>query len=48
MATRPNLVAVLGKKIPNFGDEPQSRHRFWLRELLYWRRDSFSPPIRLK
>ncbi|MDL0421593.1 hypothetical protein QPM05_16075 [Caldibacillus thermoamylovorans] len=48
MATRSFLVAVFGLEMLNFGDETQSRHRFWLRKLLYWRRDSFSPPIRLK
>ncbi|MCB7071572.1 hypothetical protein LIZ76_16805 [Caldibacillus sp. 210928-DFI.2.22] len=48
MTTKPNLVTVLGRKKLNFGDETRSRHRFWLRRLLYWRRDSFSPPIRLK
>ncbi|MEL3956201.1 hypothetical protein NST17_03100 [Caldifermentibacillus hisashii] len=28
-----------------FGDEPDSRHRFRLRKLLFWRRDPFSSPF---
>ncbi|WP_231553259.1 hypothetical protein [Caldibacillus thermoamylovorans] len=35
LTTRSFLVAVLGRKIPNFDDETRSRHRFWLRKLLF-------------
>ncbi|WP_269920151.1 hypothetical protein [Caldifermentibacillus hisashii] len=45
MTTRFILVTVLGRKMLNFGDETQSRHRFWLRKLLFWRRDPFSSPF---
>ncbi|MEN0658229.1 hypothetical protein NST11_02200 [Caldifermentibacillus hisashii] len=45
MATRSLLVAVLGKKIPNFDDETRSRHRFWSGNAQFWRRDPFSSPL---
>ncbi|WP_269920152.1 hypothetical protein, partial [Caldifermentibacillus hisashii] len=45
MATRSFLVAVLGRKKLNFGDETQSRHHFWLRNACFWRRDPFSSPF---
>ncbi|WP_346208039.1 hypothetical protein NSS91_02130 [Caldifermentibacillus hisashii] len=45
LATRPNLVAVLGRKKLNFGDETQSRHHFWLRNACFWRRGPFSSPL---
>ncbi|WP_368986351.1 hypothetical protein NST54_02215 [Caldifermentibacillus hisashii] len=45
LAARPVLVAVLGRKKLNFGDETQSRHHFWLRNACFWRRDSFSSPL---
>ncbi|WP_368975466.1 hypothetical protein NST61_02615 [Caldifermentibacillus hisashii] len=45
MATKPVLVTVLGKKIPNFDDETQSRHHFWLRNACFWRRGPFSSPF---
>ncbi|WP_152032317.1 hypothetical protein [Caldibacillus thermoamylovorans] len=45
MATKPVLVTVLGKKIPNFDDETQSRHHFWVRNACFWRRGPFSSPF---
>ncbi|MCB5936221.1 hypothetical protein LJB62_15080 [Bacillus sp. DFI.2.34] len=45
MTTRLVLVAVLGRKKLNFGDETQSRHHFWLRNACFWRRDPFSSPF---
>ncbi|MEN0647855.1 hypothetical protein NSQ82_02170 [Caldifermentibacillus hisashii] len=45
MATRSFLVAVLGRKKLNFGDETQSRHHFWLRNACFWRRGPFSSPL---
>ncbi|MED4852320.1 hypothetical protein P9386_10865 [Caldifermentibacillus hisashii] len=42
MATRPVLVAVLGRKKLNFCGETQSRHRFWPGNAQFWRRDPFS------
>ncbi|MEN0647856.1 hypothetical protein NSQ82_02175 [Caldifermentibacillus hisashii] len=45
MATRPFLVVVLGRKKLNFGDETQSRHRFWSGNAQFWRRDPFSSPF---
>ncbi|MCB7071411.1 hypothetical protein LIZ76_15910 [Caldibacillus sp. 210928-DFI.2.22] len=45
MATRLVLVAVLGRKKLNFGDETQSRHRFWSGNAQFWRRGSFSSPF---
>ncbi|MED4852318.1 hypothetical protein P9386_10855 [Caldifermentibacillus hisashii] len=45
MATRLVLVAVLGRKKLNFGDETQSRHRFWSGNAQFWRRGLFSSPF---
>ncbi|MEN0665017.1 hypothetical protein [Caldifermentibacillus hisashii] len=45
MATRFILVAVLGRKKLNFGDETQSRHHFWLRNACFWRRGPISSPF---
>ncbi|MEL3956035.1 hypothetical protein NST17_02190 [Caldifermentibacillus hisashii] len=45
MATKPVLVAVLGRKKLNFGDETQSRHHFWVRNACFWRRGPFSSPL---
>ncbi|WP_346206918.1 hypothetical protein NSS89_02890 [Caldifermentibacillus hisashii] len=45
LATRPFLVVVLGRKKLNFGDETQSRHRFWSGNAQFWRRDPFSSPF---
>ncbi|WP_346206917.1 hypothetical protein NSS89_02885 [Caldifermentibacillus hisashii] len=45
LTTRSFLVVVLGKKIPSFDDEPRSRHRFWVRNACFWRRDPFSSPF---
>ncbi|MEN0665016.1 hypothetical protein NSS89_02880 [Caldifermentibacillus hisashii] len=45
MATRFILVAVLGRKIPNFDDETRSRRRFWSRNAQFWRRNLFSSPF---
>ncbi|WP_152032318.1 hypothetical protein [Caldibacillus thermoamylovorans] len=45
MTTRLVLVTVLGRKKLNFGDETQSRHRFWSGNAQFWRRDPFSSPF---
>ncbi|MEN0658521.1 hypothetical protein NST11_03800 [Caldifermentibacillus hisashii] len=45
MATSPVLVTVLRRKMHYFGDEPQSRHRFWSKTSQFWRRASFSSPF---
>ncbi|MED3644576.1 hypothetical protein P5F75_14490, partial [Caldifermentibacillus hisashii] len=45
LATRSFLVAVLGKKIPNFDDEARSRRRFWSRNAQFWRRNPISSPF---
>ncbi|MBU5342740.1 hypothetical protein [Caldifermentibacillus hisashii] len=45
MMTKPNLVAILGREILNFGDEPQSRHHFGAENAQFWRRASFSSPF---
>ncbi|WP_404996642.1 hypothetical protein [Caldifermentibacillus hisashii] len=45
MTTRSFLVTVLGRKKLNFGDETQSRHRFWSGNAQFWRRDPFSSPF---
>ncbi|WP_227140422.1 hypothetical protein [Caldibacillus sp. 210928-DFI.2.22] len=42
MATRPLLVTFFGRKTPFFGDETSSRHPFWAKNTIFWRRDSFS------
>ncbi|MCB7076937.1 hypothetical protein LI012_08885 [Caldibacillus thermoamylovorans] len=42
LATRLFLVAVLGWKTPLFGDETSSRHLFWAKNTIFWRRDLFS------
>ncbi|WP_346208184.1 hypothetical protein NSS91_04035 [Caldifermentibacillus hisashii] len=45
LATKPNLVTVLRRKMHYFDDEPRSRHRFEAKNALFWRRDSFSSPF---
>ncbi|WP_152641942.1 hypothetical protein [Caldibacillus thermoamylovorans] len=42
MATRPNLVTILSRKTPYFGDETKSRHHFEVRNASFWRRGQFS------
>ncbi|WP_152032357.1 hypothetical protein [Caldibacillus thermoamylovorans] len=42
MATRVNLVTVLSRKTPTFGDEIESRHHFEVRNASFWRRGQFS------
>ena len=39
------LVAILGRGMPNFGDEASSRHHFEVKKALFWRRASFSSPF---
>ncbi|MEC5270927.1 hypothetical protein [Caldifermentibacillus hisashii] len=48
MATRLVLVAVFGLEMLSFGDETQSRHRFWSGNAQFWRRDPFSSPFWVK
>ncbi|MEN0664863.1 hypothetical protein [Caldifermentibacillus hisashii] len=45
MTTKPNLVAILGREILNFGDEAQSRHHFGAENAQFWRRGRISSPI---
>ncbi|WP_346207977.1 hypothetical protein NSS91_01230 [Caldifermentibacillus hisashii] len=45
MTTKRLLVAILGRGMLNFGDEPQSRHHFEVKNVLFWRRASFSSPF---
>ncbi|MCB5934904.1 hypothetical protein LJB62_08130 [Bacillus sp. DFI.2.34] len=35
LATSPILVTILRWKSLNFGDEPRSRHRFWVRNACF-------------
>ncbi|MEN0658552.1 hypothetical protein NST11_03960 [Caldifermentibacillus hisashii] len=42
MATKPNLVTVLRRKMHYFGDETHSRHRFWSKISYFWRRNLIS------
>ena len=45
LATKPNLVTVLRRKMHYFGDETCSRHRFWSKTSYFWRRGLFSSPF---
>ncbi|MBU5344048.1 hypothetical protein [Caldifermentibacillus hisashii] len=45
MATKPNLVTVLRRKMHYFGDEASSRHRFWSKTSQFWRRNLISSPF---
>ncbi|WP_346200574.1 hypothetical protein NSQ96_03745 [Caldifermentibacillus hisashii] len=45
MATKPNLVTVLRRKMHYFGDETHSRHRFWSKTSQFWRRNLISSPF---
>ncbi|MCM3054476.1 hypothetical protein [Caldibacillus thermoamylovorans] len=45
LATKPNLVTVLRRKMLVFGDESQSRHRFEAKNARFWRRESISSPF---
>ncbi|MDL0419319.1 hypothetical protein QPM05_04205 [Caldibacillus thermoamylovorans] len=45
MATSPVLVVVLRREMLNFGDEPCSRHHFWVKNAYFWRRAPFSSPF---
>ncbi|MEL3956276.1 hypothetical protein NST17_03485 [Caldifermentibacillus hisashii] len=38
MATSPNLVTILSRETPFFGDETFSRRRFEVRKSCFWRR----------
>ncbi|MBU5341501.1 hypothetical protein [Caldifermentibacillus hisashii] len=42
LATRLNLVTILSRETPFFGDETFSRRHFEPRNFIFWRRDSFS------
>ncbi|MEN0658736.1 hypothetical protein NSQ96_04590 [Caldifermentibacillus hisashii] len=42
MATSPILVVILRRETLFFGDEPRSRHHFWVENIIFWRRDPFS------
>ncbi|WP_346199985.1 hypothetical protein NSQ96_14275 [Caldifermentibacillus hisashii] len=45
MATKPNLVTILRRKTPFFGDETYSRHHFEAENPIFWRRNLFSSPF---
>ncbi|MEN0658062.1 hypothetical protein NST11_01340 [Caldifermentibacillus hisashii] len=45
MTTKPNLVAILGRRKPIFDDETYSRHHFEVKNAQFWRRASFSSPF---
>ncbi|MBU5341581.1 hypothetical protein [Caldifermentibacillus hisashii] len=45
MTTRPDLVTVLSRKLLIFDDETHSRHLFWAKTTLFWRRALFSSPF---
>ncbi|WP_041844891.1 hypothetical protein, partial [Caldibacillus thermoamylovorans] len=45
LATRLNLVTILSRETPFFGDEPRSRRHFEPRNPIFWRRDLFSSPF---
>ncbi|MEL3956277.1 hypothetical protein NST17_03490 [Caldifermentibacillus hisashii] len=45
LATRPNLVTILSRETPFFGDETFSRRRFGVRKSCFWRRSAFSSPF---
>ncbi|WP_161522433.1 hypothetical protein [Caldibacillus thermoamylovorans] len=42
MATSLNLVTTLRRKMLIFGDEPESRRRFKVRNACFWRQTSIS------
>ncbi|MGG3854451.1 hypothetical protein ABET36_08540, partial [Caldifermentibacillus hisashii] len=42
LATKPILVVVLSRETQFFGDEPCSRHHFWVENIIFWRRNPFS------
>ncbi|MBU5341024.1 hypothetical protein [Caldifermentibacillus hisashii] len=42
MATSLILVTILRRKRLNFGDETRSRRQFWVKNIIFWRRDPFS------
>jgi hypothetical protein len=42
LTTKPNLVIILSRKTPFFGDETISRRRFWAGNSFFWRRNPFS------
>ncbi|WP_368975931.1 hypothetical protein NST61_05185 [Caldifermentibacillus hisashii] len=42
MATSSVLVVVLSRRTQFFGDEPRSRHHFWVENIIFWRRNPFS------
>ncbi|MED4850434.1 hypothetical protein P9386_00895 [Caldifermentibacillus hisashii] len=45
MTTKPNLVAILGRRKPIFDDETYSRRQFGARNAVFWRRNPFSSPF---
>ncbi|MEK6452695.1 hypothetical protein [Caldifermentibacillus hisashii] len=42
MTTKPNLVAILGRRKPIFDDETYSRRQFGERNAVFWRRGPIS------
>ncbi|MCB5934657.1 hypothetical protein LJB62_06865 [Bacillus sp. DFI.2.34] len=47
MTTKPNLVTILRRKTPFFGDETKSRRHFEVGNSIFWRRASISSPFRV-
>jgi hypothetical protein len=45
LATKPNLVTILSRKTPFFGDETYSLHHFEPENPIFWRRASISSPF---
>ncbi|MEC5271789.1 hypothetical protein [Caldifermentibacillus hisashii] len=45
MMTSLNLVTILRRKTPFFGDEPRSRRHFEAENPVFWRRNLFSSPF---
>ncbi|MCB7071664.1 hypothetical protein LIZ76_17290, partial [Caldibacillus sp. 210928-DFI.2.22] len=45
LAARLNLVTILSRETPFFGDETLSRRHFEPRNPIFWRRDLFSSPF---
>ncbi|WP_368986672.1 hypothetical protein NST54_04935 [Caldifermentibacillus hisashii] len=45
MATKPNLVTILRRKLLVFSDETLSRHHFEVRNAQFWRRNRISSPF---
>ncbi|WP_404996760.1 hypothetical protein [Caldifermentibacillus hisashii] len=45
MTTSPDLVTILRRETPFFGDETRSRRHFEARNAIFWRRNPISSPF---